>query len=147
VGAGAVLWWNSLLRPASQASNSAMVNSSIGTGLRQVSVLHFSTMPSTTDRATERAVVEHKAQSHFGGFALVSHLLCGRYPDAHMSTFSTQRAAALAFTSARGSKLFVSKMTVVFGKSFNRTRKCGLPDGLNRRDSWCVAQLCRSPLF
>lgn len=33
---------------------------------------------------SERAVVEHKAQTHFEGFALLSHLLCVGYPAAHM---------------------------------------------------------------
>jgi hypothetical protein len=32
----------------------------------------------------EKAVVEHKAQTHFDGFALLSHLLCAGYPAAHM---------------------------------------------------------------
>ena len=32
----------------------------------------------------EKAVVEHKAQTHFGGFALLSGLFWGRYPDAHV---------------------------------------------------------------
>jgi hypothetical protein len=32
----------------------------------------------------ERAVVEHKAQTHFEGFSLLSSLFCGRYPAAHM---------------------------------------------------------------
>ena len=30
------------------------------------------------------AVVEHKAQTHFEGFALPSDLFCARYPAAHM---------------------------------------------------------------
>ena len=32
----------------------------------------------------ESAVVEHKAQTHFEGFALLSNLFCERYPAAHM---------------------------------------------------------------
>ena len=32
----------------------------------------------------ESAVVEHKAQTHFEGFALLSHLLCVGYLAAHM---------------------------------------------------------------
>jgi hypothetical protein len=55
--------------------------------------------------------VEHKAQTHFEGFTLISDLFCARYPAAHMylekaivrhiqiAHFSVQSAFLVGFSS------------------------------------------------